>query len=168
VPERESELNEDDQEWPSFELSAEQRQQIDENIPDEDQAIWEQQAAQPELTEEDWSSQEVDEEQDLVANSNYMSIDELMGQIEQQESGTAADEEELNLDVGLNEFPDVIGDVEAYDVDNNSEAIGKLDLAKIYLEMNDVDGAVRLLDQAIELGDESVVTEAAQIKEGLS
>ena len=38
--------------------------------------------------------------------------------------------------------PDVIGEVSDIDVDSNSEAAGKLDLAKIYIEMNDDKGAI--------------------------
>lgn len=69
-----------------------------------------------------------------------MTIDELMAQVESEEQGLNPDEEELKLDVGLDEFPDVIGDIRDIDVDSGAEAAGKLDLAKIYIEMNDEKG----------------------------
>ncbi|MEI8631480.1 FimV/HubP family polar landmark protein [Vibrio sp. PP-XX7] len=83
-----------------------------------------------------------------------LSIDELMAQVD-AEGGEFSDIE-LKLDVGLNEFPDVIGEIENIDVDNNAEAVGKLDLAKIYIEMNDYTGAIKLLEQAIVDGDDNI------------
>ncbi len=80
---------------------------------------------------------------------------------------TEPDEEELGLHVGLNEFPDVIGEVDDTDVDANSEAAGKLDLAKIYIEMNDPKGARSLLEEAIVDGSDEIRQEAKNLIDSL-
>ena len=90
-----------------------------------------------------------------------MTIDELMAQVDGDE--VELDDPDLKLDVGLDEFPDVIGDISDIDVDENAEAAGKLDLAKIYIEMNDESGAVKLLEEAIVYGDDAVRREAKQL-----
>ena len=49
------------------------------------------------------------------------------------------------------------------DVDDNSEAAGKLDLAKIYIEMNDPEGAIKLLEEAIVDGSDEIRREAKNL-----
>ncbi|MGL5654184.1 MAG: FimV/HubP family polar landmark protein, partial [Vibrio sp.] len=90
-------------------------------------------------------------------------IDQLMAQVESQEQELDPDQQELKLNVGLDEFPDVIGDVHAIDVDSGAEAAGKLDLAKIYIEMNDEKGAVKLLEEAIVDGDDEIRQQAKRL-----
>ncbi|MGL6053928.1 MAG: FimV/HubP family polar landmark protein, partial [Vibrio metschnikovii] len=90
----------------------------------------------------------------------FMTVDELMAQVERDEGSINPDDEALKLDVGLDEFPDVLGDITDFDVDNNAEAAGKLDLAKIYLEMNDSKGAIKLLEEAIVDGDDEIRRQA--------
>ena len=68
---------------------------------------------------------------------------------------------------GLNEFPDVIGDIGNYDVDENAEASSKLDLAKIYIEMNDTSGARKLLEEAIVFGNDDIRREAKGLIDNL-
>lgn len=92
-----------------------------------------------------------------------MTIDELMAQVEREEGSINPDEEELKLDVGLDEFPDVIGDITDFDVDSNAEAAGKLDLAKIYMEMNDRKGAIKLLEEAIVDGSDDIRRQAKHL-----
>ena len=58
---------------------------------------------------------------------------------------------------------DVIGDISDIDVDNNSEAAGKLDLAKIYFEMSDEKGAVKLLEEAIVDGSDEIRQQAKRL-----
>lgn len=57
----------------------------------------------------------------------------------------------------------MIGDISNVDVDENAEASGKLDLAKIYIEMNDAEGAIKLLEEAIVYGDDDVRREAKNL-----
>ncbi|ELY5142152.1 TPA: AAA family ATPase [Vibrio vulnificus] len=129
------------------------------DVPAEEREIWSSEEAlrQPNIDEENWAEQD-----DFDPKKNqYMTIDELMAQVDDDE--VEFEEEDLKLDVGLDEFPDVIGDISNVDVDENAEASGKLDLAKIYIEMNDAEGAIKLLEEAIVYGDDDVRREAKNL-----
>ncbi|WP_114765242.1 FimV/HubP family polar landmark protein [Vibrio rhodolitus] len=157
------------EDWNGFSLSPEQQASISDDIPEDEMQIWagDQQPAQANIHDEDWESQ------DDLADFNprehqYRTIDELMAEVEQQEAGFDPDAEELKLDVGLADFPDVIGEMSDIDVDSNSEAAGKLDLAKIYIEMNDSTGAVRLLEEAIVDGSDDIRREAKRLIDSIN
>ncbi|WP_311732187.1 FimV/HubP family polar landmark protein [Vibrio ponticus] len=157
------------EDWNGFSLSPEQQASISDDIPEDEQQIWsnDNQPAQAKVHNEDWESQE-----DLAdfnpRDHQYRTIDELMAEVEQQEAGFDPDTEELKLDVGLADFPDVIGEMSDIDVDSNSEAAGKLDLAKIYIEMNDASGAVRLLEEAIVDGSDEIRREAKRLIDSIN
>uniref|UniRef100_UPI0024814169 FimV/HubP family polar landmark protein n=1 Tax=Vibrio sonorensis TaxID=1004316 RepID=UPI0024814169 len=158
------------EDWNGFSLSAEQQAQITDDIPEEEQGIWSSDnlPEQAQVLEENWEDQE--SIADLKSGDHgYRTIDELMAEVEAEE-GKPFDEseEELNLDVGLNDFPDVIGDIGETDVDANAEAAGKLDLAKIYMEMSDKDGAIKLLEEAIVDGSDEIRREAKSLIDKLN
>ncbi|MGF1860295.1 FimV/HubP family polar landmark protein [Photobacterium profundum] len=165
----------------------------EEDIPEEDIAVWAGSTPEPELESEDWSVQPemqvedvtsfdpesliaeseepaltfaepasvlLDEEEPLA--SPYISIDELMKE-EELTNSVDLDTEPLNLDVGLDEFPDVLAGIESYDVDSHGEYSSKLDLAKAYLEMNDAEGAIGLLEEVAQKGDSVSQREAANL-----
>ncbi len=138
-----------------------------EEIPEDEREIWDSEEAlnQPEIAEENWEQQSDLEDFDPKKNQ-FMTIDELMAQVDQD--GGEFEEEELKLDVGLNEFPDVIGDINDADVDSDAEAAGKLDLAKIYLEMNDPKGAIKLLEEAIVYGEDEIRREAKNLIDSIN
>ncbi|GMQ45957.1 FimV/HubP family polar landmark protein [Vibrio sp. 10N] len=156
------------EDWNGFTLTDEQRAAINNDIPDEEQAIWsgEDVGSLANASDEDWSSQDPVADFDGQEKS-FMTIDELMAQVD---DGDAADqeEEELKLDVGLDEFPDVIGPISEVDVDCDSEAAGNLDMAKIYIEMNDYQGAVKLLEKVLLEGSGQIEQEARQLLSKLS
>ncbi|AUI86627.1 hypothetical protein BS333_09660 [Vibrio azureus] len=158
--------------WDGFLLSPDDStSELD--IPQDERDVWttKEGPAQPEIAAENWADQ--DEvaglksekglpEQNTNSQANkFMTIDELMAKVDKD--GGEFEEQDLNLDVGLNEFPDVIGDIGDIDVDTNAEASGKLDLAKIYLEMNDYKGAVKLLEEAIVYGEDDIRREAKSL-----
>ncbi|MDF2153786.1 FimV/HubP family polar landmark protein [Vibrio sp. CAU 1672] len=147
------------EDWNGFKLQPEQAAQISAEVPEDQREVWSSSEAltQPDISAEDWADQQELEDFD-PKKSQFMTIDELMAQVDRD--GGEFEEQALMLDVGLNEFPDVIGDNGDVDVDNNAEAAGKLDLAKIYLEMNDNSGAVKLLEEAIVDGDDDIRREA--------
>ncbi|WP_274025311.1 FimV/HubP family polar landmark protein [Vibrio parahaemolyticus] len=135
---------------------------VTEEVPEDQQEVWSSSEAltQPEIAQENWAEQEDLDDFDPKKNQ-FMTIDELMAQVDKE--GGEFEEQELMLDVGLNEFPDVIGDIGDVDVDTNAEAAGKLDLAKIYLEMNDPQGAIKLLEEAIVYGEDNIRREAKNL-----
>ncbi|ELV8851610.1 AAA family ATPase [Vibrio fluvialis] len=152
------------EDWNGFSLTPDQQATIPDEVPEEERAVWQSdiQNQQPEVATENWATQE-----DLAdfdpQEKHFMTIDELMAQVEREETAFNPDDEELKLDVGLNEFPDVIGEISDVDVDSNSEAAGKLDLAKIYMEMNDEKGAVKLLEEAIVDGSDDIRQQAKRL-----
>ncbi|PRQ64177.1 FimV/HubP family polar landmark protein [Vibrio sp. V01_P9A10T6] len=156
------------EDWNGFNLTPDQQASIPDDVPEEELAVWndEIQTDEPQILDENWGIQ--DELDDFEAQkSQYMTIDELMAQVEGEE-GISPEDEELKLDVGLSEFPDVIGDIGDIDVDNNSEAAGKLDLAKIYIEMNDDKGAIKLLEEAIVDGSDDIRREAKSLIDSIN
>ncbi|KGR34305.1 ATPase AAA [Vibrio campbellii] len=147
--------------WDGFKLSSENISSTAE-VPEDQREVWSssEALAQPEIAQENWGEQ--DDLTDFDPKKNqFMTIDELMAQVDKD--GGEFEEQELKLDVGLNEFPDVIGDIGDVDVDTNAEAAGKLDLAKIYLEMNDPQGAIKLLEEAIVYGEDDIRREAKSL-----
>ncbi|MEZ8205467.1 FimV/HubP family polar landmark protein, partial [Vibrio splendidus] len=159
------------EDWKGFNLAPEQQSSMHNGVPDDQQEIWAsaEKQAEPKIKEENWGQQDNLTESGNSRDKQYMTIDELMAQVEQEGEETInPDDEELKLDVGLNEFPDVIGDIGNYDVDNNAEAAGKLDLAKIYIEMSDSQGAIKLLEEAIVDGSDDIRREAKNLIDTLN
>ncbi|MDG3437364.1 FimV/HubP family polar landmark protein [Vibrio parahaemolyticus] len=149
--------------WDGFKPASEMPEpSVTEEVPEDQQEVWSSSEAltQPEIAQENWAEQEDLDDFDPKKNQ-FMTIDELMAQVDKE--GGEFEEQELMLDVGLNEFPDVIGDIGDVDVDTNAEAAGKLDLAKIYLEMNDPQGAIKLLEEAIVYGEDDIRREAKNL-----
>lgn len=145
--------------WAGFKLPEENSAHLASDVPAEEREIWSSQEAltEPSIDEENWADQEAFDPK----QNQFMTIDELMAQVDDEPE--AIEEQDLKLDVGLDEFPDVIGEINDVDVDENAEASGKLDLAKIYIEMNDAEGAVKLLEEAIVYGDDDVRREAKNL-----
>ncbi|CAI2293106.1 FimV/HubP family polar landmark protein [Vibrio parahaemolyticus] len=149
--------------WDGFKPASDMPEpSVMEEVPEDQQEVWSSSEAlnQPEIAQENWAEQEDLDDFDPKKNQ-FMTIDELMAQVDKE--GGEFEEQELMLDVGLNEFPDVIGDIGDVDVDTNAEAAGKLDLAKIYLEMNDPQGAIKLLEEAIVYGEDDIRREAKNL-----
>ncbi|ASA56658.1 FimV/HubP family polar landmark protein [Vibrio gazogenes] len=163
----ESMLSMGGEDWNGFKLSPEQQASIPDEVPEEELDVWrsENQTHEPQADSEDWEVQD-----DLFYNEpeqpRHLTIDELMSQVEGHDH--PFEDVDLKLDVGLNEFPDVIGDITNVDVDSNAEAAGKLDLAKIYIEMNDEAGAVKLLEEAIVDGNDDIRQAAKRLIDELN
>ncbi|ELB2801242.1 AAA family ATPase [Vibrio alginolyticus] len=152
--------------WDGFKPAADNVSSTEE-VPEDQRDVWNSSDAlsQPEIAQENWAEQSDLDDFDPKKNQ-FMTIDELMAQVDRE--GGEFEEEDLKLDVGLNEFPDVIGDIGDIDVDNNAEAAGKLDLAKIYLEMNDSQGAIKLLEEAIVYGEDDIRREAKSLIDAIN
>ncbi|MDV5052105.1 FimV/HubP family polar landmark protein [Vibrio sp. T13N] len=152
--------------WDGFKPTADSVSSADE-VPEDQRDVWNSSDAlsQPEIAQENWAEQSNLDDFDPKKNQ-FMTIDELMAQVDKE--GGEFEEEDLKLDVGLNEFPDVIGEIGDVDVDSNAEAAGKLDLAKIYLEMNDSQGAIKLLEEAIVYGEDDIRREAKSLIDAIN
>ncbi|EMK6925508.1 FimV/HubP family polar landmark protein [Vibrio alginolyticus] len=152
--------------WDGFKPAADNVSSTEE-VPEDQRDVWNSSdvLSQPEIAQENWAEQSDLDDFDPKKNQ-FMTIDELMAQVDRE--GGEFEEEDLKLDVGLNEFPDVIGEIGDIDVDNNAEAAGKLDLAKIYLEMNDSQGAIKLLEEAIVYGEDDIRREAKSLIDAIN
>ena len=88
---------------------------------------------------------EVDSEQ----KNSFIDIEKLL-----ENSDNAVKDEpysELNLDLGLDEFPDVINAENGVDIDDDEHGIAaQLDLARAYLEIDNKVGAKRILLKVVE------------------
>ncbi|WP_447036199.1 FimV/HubP family polar landmark protein [Vibrio alginolyticus] len=152
--------------WDGFKPAADNVSSTEE-VPEDQRDVWNSSDAlsQPKIAQENWAEQSDLDDFDPKKNQ-FMTIDELMAQVDRE--GGEFEEEDLKLDVGLNEFPDVIGEIGDIDVDSNAEAAGKLDLAKIYLEMNDSQGAIKLLEEAIVYGEDDIRREAKSLIDAIN
>ena len=74
----------------------------------------------------------------------FLTIDELLAETEKEDNSTV-DSLQANLDVGLDEFPDMLPQHDGVDIDDDGGIGAKLDLARAYLEIDDKDSAKELL-----------------------
>ena len=132
-------------------------------LAEDEAAVWQSMVAEPELEHEDWSKQpDLAQEDVKTATSTasaYISIDQLLAD-DPNYHQEDPDEKPLNLDVGLKGFPDMFANIRQFDVDSAGEYAGQLDLAKAYLEMNDIGGAVDLLQDIALKGEGETQAEA--------
>lgn len=102
-----------------------------------------------------------------VSQPSFKAIDELLAEAEES---SEKDEpyQGLSLDVGLDEFPEVLPNGEGVDVDLDSELGAKLDLARAYLEIDDKASAVELLNEVLAAGSSVQKDEAQRLLKRLA
>ncbi|MGI5308780.1 FimV/HubP family polar landmark protein [Rheinheimera sp. WS51] len=98
-------------------------------------------------------------------DDDFVEIDKLLAATDEQESDPERFNQ-LNVDVGLDEFADVIGNPQAHDVDQDDNGFAaKLDLARAYIEMDDQESAAGILEGILASeAAEHVKQEAAALK----
>ncbi|MZG55802.1 FimV/HubP family polar landmark protein [Photobacterium lucens] len=162
-------------------------------LSDDDAKVWQTSASEPELEQEDWTQQPQLVKEDLetlslesefslrdsdvrqsassellgdsekaVEKPTYISIEELMKDDPLHEQADP-DANPLNLEVGLDDYPEMLASIAEYDVDTAGEYASKLDLAKAYLEMNDSEGAVGLLEDIAKNAEQALQDEAKKL-----
>lgn len=107
-------------------------------------------------------SQEQHQNTSGTANANekdYVSVDELLN-ASFVDNNTTEPYEKHNIEVGLEQFSD---NTVAVDVDTNGSVSAKLDLAKMYLEMNDQENAEVILHEVVLKGDSAQKVEAQSL-----
>ena len=114
------------------------------------------------------SESEAEKLKEKEKEKDYISVDSLLSEV----PGPSAEEEpydKTKIDVGLGEFPEFTKDVNQIDVDevDGNGIAAKLDLAKVYLEIGDVDNAEVILEDVVNKGDEQQQKEALQLLETL-
>ncbi|MCF2856575.1 hypothetical protein L1286_03775 [Pseudoalteromonas sp. SMS1] len=115
-----------------------------------------------EVEEESATAEMPDETQQVP--EDFLNIDDLIA----ESDDILVQEEpyqEPNMDVGLDDFEDLLAGDNPPDVDLEEDGFAaKLDLARAYLEIEDFDSAVSALEEVMEKGPESVQEEARILK----
>ena len=92
------------------------------------------------------------------SNEEFVSVDSLLSDISDNLDNNTVDEnyDKDNIDVGLDDFPEFTANDDVnIDVDDDELGLAaKLDLAKVYIEIGDVDNAEVILNDIVNLGDE--------------
>ncbi|WNO61473.1 FimV/HubP family polar landmark protein [Rheinheimera sp. MMS21-TC3] len=84
-------------------------------------------------------------------DDDFVEIDKLLASTAEQQETNPERFNNLNVDVGLDEFADVIGKQQEYDVDKDDNGYAaKLDLARAYIEMEDPENAEQILTAILE------------------
>ena len=119
---------------------------------------------QPESTEESSEAEQVSEEP-ATPEEDYVDVETLMA--EADDVPEAEDERDLDLDVSLSEFSGVSDDDDVFDIDKDAGQNANLDLARVYIEMDDPEAAKELLEEVMNKGSEAQQAEAKKLIETL-
>ena len=93
---------------------------------------------------------------------DFLDVEALMDDGDDIDNGNL-DNQELDLDVSLSDFTGVSDDDTVIDIDKDAGQNANLDLARAYIEMDDVNAARELLEEVLELGNEEQKAEADAI-----
>ena len=109
---------------------------------------------------------ELTEESFDFGDEDFVEIDSLLANAEQQGQDTERFNQ-LNVDVGLEDYADIIGEHERRDVDREDNGYSaKLDLVRAYIEIDDHESAELLLDDILASeAPDNVKAEAKSLKQ---
>ena len=105
------------------------------------------------LNDPDLSKSEED-----TREEGFLDVDTLLD--ESMDDDSQFEEMPLDLDVSLSEFSGVSDDVDVIDIDKDAGQSANLDLARVYIEMDDVPSARELLTEVVEKGSDEQQEEA--------
>ena len=95
----------------------------------------------------------------------YLEIDDLLAESDDFETEEEP-YQEANMDVGLGDFDDLLAGENAPDVDLEADGFSaKLDLARAYIEIDDSESALAIIEEVINAGPESVQAEASSLRD---
>lgn len=97
---------------------------------------------------------------------DFLDVEALMDDGEDNEIDP--DSAELDLDVSLSDFTGVNDADDVIDIDKDAGQNANLDLARVYLEMDDIVAAKELLEDVMNLGSEEQKQEAEGILKSIS
>ncbi|MGB0859634.1 MAG: FimV/HubP family polar landmark protein, partial [Pseudoalteromonas spongiae] len=103
-----------------------------------------------------------------TAESDYLDIDDLLDESDDLDADNEP-YQNVDMDVGLGDFEDLLAGEDSLDVDTENQGFSaKLDLARAYLEINDSESALKVIDEVIKDGPPEVQDEALALKQQLS
>ena len=97
---------------------------------------------------------------DLTPPEDFLDVEALM---DDGDDTIDPDSQELDLDVSLSEFTGVTDEDTVIDIDKDAGQNANLDLARAYIEMDDVDAAKELLEEVMVEGSDEQKEEAESI-----
>ncbi|WP_414827860.1 FimV/HubP family polar landmark protein [Alteromonas sp. H39] len=100
-------------------------------------------------------------------SEDYLDIESLMDESD-EEQNSDIDDMPLDLDVSLADFTGVGDSDEAIDIDKDAGQSANLDLARVYMEMDDMDAAKELLAEVVEKGSADQQEEAAALLKSIN
>ena len=113
------------------------------------------------------SEVEVETDNNNIDVEEFLDIDDLIAQSDEFESEEEP-YQEANMDVGLGDFEDLLAGENAPDVDLEADGFSaKLDLARAYIEIDDSESALAIIEEVINSGPDSVQAEAASLRDKL-
>ena len=103
---------------------------------------------------------------DASIEDDFVDVETLMAESDATEEDEA--ERELDLDVSLSEFSGVSDDDDVFDIDKDAGQNANLDLARVYIEMDDPEAAKELLEEVMDKGSDNQKAEAESLLKTLS
>ncbi|MFP2768183.1 FimV/HubP family polar landmark protein [Oceanisphaera sp. KMM 10153] len=105
--------------------------------------------------------------QQQAVDTDYVSVDQLMAEADLSDGPER--EFERKLDLELDDYAGVLGQGQSVDIDLDEGGMGaKLDLARAYIEIDDIDSARELLNEALERGNEEQQSDAQKLLQRLA
>ena len=108
----------------------------------------------------------LNEPDDLIASkteeTDYLTVESLLDDTLQDE-GNQFEEMPLDLDVSLSDYSGISDDADIIDIDKDAGQSANLDLARVYMEMDDMSTARELLEDVIKNGSEEQQKEASDL-----
>lgn len=102
-----------------------------------------------------------------AADTGFVSVDDLMAEADLSDEPSR--EFERKLDLELDDYADVLGQGQNVDIDLDEGGMGaQLDLARAYIEIDDIDSARELLNEALERGNEEQQRDAKKLLQRLA
>lgn len=107
-----------------------------------------------------------DPDAEKSGQDEFLDVETLLDE-SMQEGGTF-EEMPLDLDVSLSDFSGVSDDMDMIDIDKDAGQSANLDLARVYLEMDDMVSAKELLEEVLQQGSEEQKKEANHLLESIA
>ncbi|WP_137166526.1 FimV/HubP family polar landmark protein [Salinimonas lutimaris] len=98
--------------------------------------------------------------------NEFLDVETLLD--ESMQDGGTFEEMPLDLDVSLSDFSGVSDDMDMIDIDKDAGQSANLDLARVYLEMDDMSSAKELLEEVLQQGSDEQKKEANHLLESLA
>ena len=105
---------------------------------------------------------DTDDANEVMSEDDFVSIDALLSDSLAEEPAQELYNKD-KMDVGLDEFPEFASDSELDDEADDNGFTTKLDLAKVYIEMGDVENAQEILQDVVKLGNEQQQSTAKEL-----